>query len=248
MTGTTIQHACSRLYLVGTAARFSEVNDFSGIASGTLGAQGPRKEAKGQYGVLWRVTIALHDVLFKGEGHILNDHQSEVQWPRNPEEVMTKVVEWWQRSNLPGVLGAVDGTLIGCPAPKKRQRLVEYGEFGNGLLESLRAWYCYKKKCVPSQTALNSSHRLATSLGTLLNRPPNDNALQIRMASAGLCRRQRTLHLGQERDPWQCGGRSFLQLVRPGQSPARLPAPDVPGECHDGRRRRVCQHSALHLG
>jgi hypothetical protein len=82
------------LYWVGTAASFSQVDDFSGIASGTLGSQGSRQEAKGRYGVLWRVTTALHDVLFRVEGHVLNDHQSEVQWPRNPDEVMTKVVEW----------------------------------------------------------------------------------------------------------------------------------------------------------
>jgi hypothetical protein len=58
----------------------------------------------------------------------------------------SKVVELWQLRNLPEVLGAVDGTLIVCPAPDKR--------------------YCYKKKCVPSQTAMNSSHIPATSLGT----------------------------------------------------------------------------------
>jgi hypothetical protein len=154
------------LYWAGTAARFSEVDDFSVIASGTLGSQGPRQEAKGRHGVLRRVTMALHDVLFKGDGHVLNDHQSEVQWPRNLEEFMTKVVEWWQRSNLPGVLGAVDGTLIGCPAPKKCQRLVEYGTFGSGLLESLRAWYCYKRNCAPTQTVFTGGHSPARSPGT----------------------------------------------------------------------------------
>jgi hypothetical protein len=147
------------LYWVGPAARFSEVDDFSGIASGSLGAQGPRKEAQGLHGVLWRVTTALHDVLFTGEGHELNNQEGEVQWPKNPDEVMNKVAEWWQRSSLPGVVGAVDGTLIACPAPKKAQRLVQYGPFGEGLLESLRAWYCYKKKCVAYDHKIIMPHR-----------------------------------------------------------------------------------------
>jgi hypothetical protein len=95
------------LFWVGKGASYDQIDDFSGVAKGSLGSQGRRGS-----GVLGRVTEALHDLLVKGElDHEVNG--GEICFPCSRAAQVRVMQEFWTMACLPGVIGAIDGCLIG---------------------------------------------------------------------------------------------------------------------------------------
>ena len=123
-------------YWVGHSAKLSAVEDFSGIAEGTLKSQGARGG-----GILRNMTVVLHQLLVKGIGHVRP--RGEIILPTTEAE-LRETMEGFHgmlapQPGLPAVF-AVDGTLIRCPAiPAKQLRHVD------GVRESMQSWFGYKK-------------------------------------------------------------------------------------------------------
>jgi hypothetical protein len=121
------------LFWVGNAATLCQVDSFSGIAASTLGGQGRRGG-----GVLKEMTTAVHDLLFIGRAH--KRPQEEIYMPTGAD-VKTTMQEFYQFARVPGVLAAVDGSLIPIPSLPRSSLVVT-----DGVQECHRDWFCYKKK------------------------------------------------------------------------------------------------------